>query len=283
MQRHCGQGEAPHATKCTAHPRPAHLGTLDAVNTRCQKPDMDAAEYALMDAVEDGMWWYRALRARIVAALERRPGGPGPLLDAGCGTGGMVAALLAAGIVRPMVAFDYVAEAAQRARAKTNLPIAVGDITRQPYADATFGAAVSLDVLSHSSVEPPAALAELHRVLAPGGTLILNLPAHEWLKSAHDARVHNARRFTAAGIRSLLEAAGFTAIEARYWNTLLLPLMVIQRKILARNPEGASDVAPFPPWLNVSLHGVTVAEHWLARRGLRFPAGGSVLVAATRP
>jgi SAM-dependent methyltransferase len=283
MQRHCGQGEARHATKCTAHPRPARFGTLDAANPQCQKPNMDAAEYALMDAVEDRMWWYRALRARIVAALADRPGGPGPLLDAGCGTGGMVSALLAVGASRPIVAFDYMAEAAQRARAKTNLPIAVGDITRQPYADATFGAAISLDVLSHSAVEPSAALAELHRVLAPGGTLVLNLPAHEWLKSAHDARVHNARRFTTPGVRALLQAAGFTAIDARYWNTLLLPLMVIQRKILSRNPEGASDVAPFPPWLNASLLGVTVAEDWLARRGVRFPAGGSVLVVATRP
>ncbi len=244
---------------------------------------MDAAEYALMDAVEDRMWWYRALRARIVAALAGRPGSGGALLDAGCGTGGMAAALLAAGTTRPIVAFDYVSEAAQRARAKTGLPIAVGDITRQPYADGSFGAAISLDVLGHKSLLPADALAELHRVLAPGGTLILNLPAFEWLKSAHDARVHTARRFTAPGIRALLEAAGFTAIEAGYWNALLLPLMVIQRKILARNPDGASDVAPFPPWLDATLHGVTVFEHWLARRGIRYPAGGSVLVVATRP
>ncbi|MBR0653488.1 class I SAM-dependent methyltransferase [Plastoroseomonas arctica] len=244
---------------------------------------MDAAEYALMDAVEDRMWWYRALRARIVTALEDRPGAPGPLLDAGCGTGGMVAALLAAGITRPIVAFDYVAEAATRARAKTGLPIAVGDITCQPYPDASFGAAISLDVLGHRSLEPPAALAELHRVLAPGGTLILNLPAFEWLKSAHDARVHNARRFTTRSIRALLGSAGFTAIDAGYWNALLLPLMVLQRKVMAREPGGASDVAAFPPWLDASLHGVTVVEHWLARRRLRYPAGGSVLVVATRP
>jgi hypothetical protein len=36
--------------------------------------------------------------------------------------------------------------------------------------------------------------------------------------SAHDIRVHNTRRFTAGGARAMLAAAGFAAIEARYWN-----------------------------------------------------------------
>ncbi|MBR0644690.1 class I SAM-dependent methyltransferase [Plastoroseomonas hellenica] len=244
---------------------------------------MDAAEYALMDTVEDRMWWYRALRARIVAALAARPGAPGPVLDAGCGTGGMLAALRAAGVTRPLAGFDFMPEAARRARAKTGAPVAVGDITHQPFSEARFGAVISLDVLSHAAVDPGAALAEIFRVLVPGGTLILNLPAFDWLKSAHDARVHNARRFTAGGIRAALAAAGFGAIETRYWNALLLPMMIVQRKLLARGPDAASDVAAFPPWLDATLHGVTVVEHGLARLGLRYPAGGSILAVATRP
>jgi SAM-dependent methyltransferase len=244
---------------------------------------MDAAEYALMDAVEDRMWWYRALRARAAAALAVRPGAAGPVLDAGCGTGGMLAALRAAGEARPLLGFDYVPDAAARARAKTAAPVAVADIARQPFADGCFGAALSLDVLSHAAVDPASALAELHRVLAPGATLVLNLPAFDWLKSAHDARVHNARRFTAGGARALLAAAGFAAIEARYWNAFLLPMMVVQRKLLARGSDAASDVAPFPPWLDATLFGVTAIEHRIARAGLRYPAGGSILAVATRP
>ena len=50
---------------------------------------------------------------------------------------------------------------------------------------------------------PEAALAEMVRVLAPGGLLLVNLPAFDWLHSAHDIRVQNARRFTAAGARTL--------------------------------------------------------------------------------
>ena len=59
---------------------------------------------------------------------------------------------------------------------------------------------------------------------------------------------------------ALLTAAGLHRVRPRYWNGLLLPLMVVQRKLLARAPNAASDVALFPPWLDRSLHGVTELE-----------------------
>jgi len=58
---------------------------------------------------------------------------------------------------------------------------------------------------------------------------------------------------------------------------------VLQRKILKSDDQAKSDVAPFPPWLDAMLYAVTGLEAALARIGLRYPAGGSVLVIATRP
>nr|WP_255575179.1 class I SAM-dependent methyltransferase [Caldovatus aquaticus] len=237
-----------------------------------------------MDAVEDRMWWYRAVHARVIDALARRPGDPArPLLDAGCGTGGLLRRLAAALGGRPLVGLEYQEFAARRARAKSGAVVVTGDVNALPFPDGAFGAAVSVDVLCHRLVSPERGLAELRRVLAPGGTLVLNLPAFEWLKSAHDRRVHNARRTTARAARAALAAAGFARIEARYWNALLLPLMIVQRKLLAVREEAASDVAPYPPWLDRMLHGVTSLERRLAALGLRYPAGGSVLLVATRP
>jgi ubiquinone/menaquinone biosynthesis C-methylase UbiE len=243
---------------------------------------VEAAEYDLMDAVEQRMWWYRALHLRALQALQRRPGVAGALLDAGCGTGGLLRRL-AGRLGRALVGLDYNPEAARRAGAKSGALTAGGDANRLPFADASFGALVSLDVLCHRAVEPGLALAEFHRVLKPGGALVLNLPAFEWLHSAHDIRVHNARRFTADQARGLLVEAGFTAIETRYWNALLLPLMILQRKILKSDDQAKSDVAPFPPWLDAMLYAVTGLERFMARIGLRYPAGGSVLITATRP
>jgi hypothetical protein len=78
----------------------------------------------------------------------------------------------------------------------------------------------------------------------------------------------------------MLEEAGFEAVTTRYWNSLLLPLMVLQRKVLARGPGAPSDVDHFPGWLDATLHAVTSIERRLA---LPWPAGGSVLAVATRP
>jgi SAM-dependent methyltransferase len=241
-------------------------------------------EYVLMDAAEDGMWWYRAAHARVLAALRARPAPPGlPLLDAGCGTGGLLRRLAAALPGQDLAGLEYDPAAAARAAAKSGALVTAGDANALPFPDARFGALVSVDVLCHAGVEEGRALAEFRRVLAPGGTLVLNLPAFEWLRSAHDTRVHNARRYTAARAGALLREAGFQRVETRYWNSLLLPLMVAQRKLRARQPDAASDVAPFPPWLDATLHAATRAEAALARLGLRYPAGGSVLVVATRP
>lgn len=258
-------------------------GRLAGAFARRQKAGVDPAEYALMDAAEDGMWWYRAAHARVLDALRERPGAPGPLLDAGCGTGGLLRRLAAELAERAPVGLDYLAEAARRAAAKSGRPVTAGDANRLPFPDASFGAAISIDVICHAGVEPSRALAELHRVLRPGGTLVLNLPAYEWLTSAHDRRVHNARRFTRRGAARLLEGAGFGQVAGRYWNGLLLPLMVVQRKILQRRPDAPSDVADFPPWVDATLHAISEIERRLGLIGVRMPAGGSVLMLATRP
>jgi ubiquinone/menaquinone biosynthesis C-methylase UbiE len=254
--------------------------------------EMEAEEYALMDAVEDRMWWYRALHAMVLRALEREAAPPGlPLLDAGCGTGGLlrrIAAAMADGRLTPrrLIGFDISPLAVDRARAKVpEAAISVASVNDLPFADASFGVAVSCDVLSHQAVDEARALAEFRRVLAPGSVLVLNLPAHQWLYAAHDRRVHTRERYDRTLVRERLGRAGFAVVEALYWNSLLFPLMVLQRKLLSRaetDDEARSDVQPYPAPVEAAFGAVTAAERALIGAGVRFPIGGSIVAVAVK-
>jgi len=237
---------------------------------------MEADEYARMDEAESRLWWYRALHARLLDALAPVRG---RVLDAGCGTGGLLNVIHARRPDLELAGLEWDLTAARRAAAKSGVPVARGSVNATPFAEATFDAVIAADVLCHAAVDPVRALAELRRILRPGGRLIVNMPAYAWLMSAHDRRVHNARRMSAPEIARMLTAAGFAPAKVTYWNALLLPLMIARRKIAARRHNSASDVAVPSPWLDAMLYAVTGVE-----RALPFdpPAGGSVLAVATR-
>jgi SAM-dependent methyltransferase len=233
---------------------------------------MEPDEYNRMDEVESRMWWYRALHTRLLDALTDHPD---PILDAGCGTGGLLARLDPS---RVAIGLEWYAPAAAIAAAKSGRPIAAGSLNELPFAANVIGTVIAADVLCHAAVDPARALGEIYRVLRPKGRLIVNMPAFRSLMSTHDAQVHNARRMSAGETEAMLKDAGFRVVSVRYWNGLLLPLMILQRKILARS-SGRSDVAAFPPWLDRMLHGMTELER---RLPFPLPAGGSVLAIAER-
>lgn len=235
---------------------------------------MEPTEYELMDTVEERLWWYQALHARLVDALSQVRG---RVLDAGCGTGGFLKRLARERPDLLLVGCDSDILAATRARRKATSAIAVGSVNALPFPTGAFDAVVSADVLCHQEVRPEAAIAEMRRVLRPGGMLVVNMPAFMWLHSTHDRHVHNARRVTVSQLSNWLRSAGFSLLRVRYWNSLLLPLMIVQRKLLSKRPGAASDVAPVHPLLNAAFRMVT---HW--ERDLSLPAGGSVMAMAVR-
>ena len=64
----------------------------------------------------------------------------------------------------------------------------------------TFDIVFAIDVMYHRDVEPTKMLQAIFSVLKPGGIVVLNNPAYEWLRSYHDVFVHAARRYTAKGV-----------------------------------------------------------------------------------
>jgi SAM-dependent methyltransferase len=145
-----------------------------------------------------------------------------------------------------------------------------------PFGSAEFDIVVSADVLCHKSVDPTTALSEIRRVLKPGGTIILNMPAFQWMYSTHDIHVHTRERVTAQQLRQWLKAAGFADVSTHYWNSILFPLMALRRKVLA-GPNSPSDVSAYPWWQDALFFGATEIERKLP---FHLPAGGSVMAVA---
>lgn len=243
---------------------------------------MNQDEYERMAALEQGLWWYRALHAiqcRRLAALNLPA--DSLVLDAGCGTGGFLQ-YLQQHLPGPAYAgLEFNSDAAAHARAKTGLDITIGSVNALPYADASFAAIVSNDVLCHAGVIEAEALAEFRRCLRPGGYLLLNLPAYDWMFSAHDKHVHNARRYTAGRIKRRVAAAGLAPVRASYWNSLLFPLMLLHR-LTAGRAKQTSDVEMIAPWLNRLFLGIISQEAGLQSAGLALPFGGSVWLLAQK-
>lgn len=236
-----------------------------------------------MHAVEDRMWWYRGLRTLTAELLSRalaRSAVAGPVLDAGCGTGGMLARLAGTDTGPRSLGLEFDAVAAGLAANKSGRPVIRGSANELPVGDGALAAYVSLDVLCHEGVDPDRALSEARRTLAPGGVAVLNLPAYGWLLSAHDRRVHNARRFTRRQARRLLIANGFRVMRASYWNTLLFPLMLLHR--LIERGDAASDVHDYPVWQDALFSTALAIERRAIGLGLSLPFGGSLIVVAAR-
>ncbi len=243
---------------------------------------MDQDEYDRMAAVEETLWWYRALhriQQQRLAALRLAPASH--ILDAGCGTGGLLRFLRQQMPELVFHGLEFNTEAARMAQAKAGLAVTEGSVNAMPFGDAAFDAIVSDDVLCHAGVDEAAALAEFRRCLKPGGRLLLNLPAYAWMNSPHDIHVHNARRYTKRQAVERLARAGFVIEAAGYWNSLLFPLMLLHRMSVGKM-QTASDVRPLAPWLNTALFSIVRQEEWLNRCGLGLPFGGSVWLQAKR-
>jgi SAM-dependent methyltransferase len=244
---------------------------------------LERREYERLAAVEDRMWWFGGLHANLVAAWRGHAGSHGRLrlLDAGCGTGGFLARAKAAVPHGAFFGVELDTEACRLARDKSGAAVAVANINAIPFADGSFDVIVSADVLCHRGVEERTALAGFRRCLRPGGLLVLNLPAYRWLHSAHDVAVDNARRYDRKELLMLLADSGFAAPRARYWNSLLFPLMLLRRKLLRRR-DAESDVALLPAAVERAFAACLALERGLVAAGIPLPFGGSILATAVR-
>jgi SAM-dependent methyltransferase len=280
---------------------------------------MHTDEYLKLAEVEDRMWYFRSLhhhvRRELESHLARRAeaasassgtasrsagaeSGSATLqfssrdasatrrhhvLDAGCGTGGLILRLRSARPDWKYSGIDFMPLACELARKRCgpDVDIRVASITDLPFADQSFDAVVSADVICQV-VNPEAAMREFFRVLRPGGVVVINVPAYMWMWSYHDDSCETKHRYTRPEINALLREAGFEDRKTTHWNALPFPLLWAKRKIF-KTSRDTSDVKLYPAPIEAGFNCLMAMERaWLGAGG-KWAWGSSVFGVARKP
>ncbi|GEP44693.1 class I SAM-dependent methyltransferase [Brevifollis gellanilyticus] len=239
---------------------------------------MSPAEHKILRESEEQHWWYAVLHQLVLAEMHAHVKPGAAVLDAGCGTGGMMARLAKWDIQGVDISAAAVSHCHERGLHEARQ----ASVCELPFPDASFDSVLSLDVLYHQEVHETSALDEMARVLRPGGLMILNLPAMNCLRGAHDKAVCGSRRYTACHMRDLLRKRRFEVRMIHYWNAWLFLPLLAWRWWSRRSRECRSDLRSMPEMMNRIL---MRAGHLDARlcRHVRPPFGSSIFAVAHRP
>lgn len=235
-----------------------------------------------MHAQELRHWWFRGRRRVLVDLLRSAVGvraGSLRILDYGCGTGGNSLAYAPLGSV---VGIEPDRGAVTLARRRGGARYCRASGTQLPFGQGAFDAVVASDVLEHIE-DDVAAAAEIARVLRPGGTAIISVPAHQWLFSEHDVALHHFRRYSKSTIRNVLERSGLRIRRLSYWNAALFPAICVRRLLaIGRTTHSPRSDTGSSPWLiNEVLAGLLAAEATVLRHA-PLPWGVSLVSVAER-
>lgn len=196
---------------------------------------------ALIEIDERHFWF--GPRERLVSRIISRlvPDRVTAAIELGCGSGRMLKTL--AKYADEVVGIDGHAALLERAADRAHGATLIhSDVAKTPLESHQFELLMALDVLEH--VEPAAFLSEALRLSKPRGTLVLSVPAFDFLWSEADATAGHRCRYTPATLRSELRANGWTPIGHTFYQTLLFPLMILTRRVAPRRLRNAERCPP---------------------------------------
>jgi SAM-dependent methyltransferase len=240
---------------------------------------MDRVVYDRMAAHDTTHWWYRARREILSDFLKRWGGVPANarILEIGCGTGHNLPMLAQFGEVDAIeIDETAAAKASERLGKKVGTsPLPELDGVRP----GSYDLVAVLDVVEHVE-DDVAALKAIAQALKPGGQILITVPAHQWMWSAHDVVNHHKRRYSKKTLAAALDAAGLEYRKLGWFNSLLFPVAVAARFAGKLMGKDDSDDSPPPKLLNSAFEKIFGLERHLVGR-LPLPPGLSLIVLAS--
>ncbi len=249
---------------------------------------MDEAAYELFEHLEHEHWWLRGRRTVYFDLLDHTlpPMRPLRSLDVGCGYGAMLPGLERYGHASGV---DVFPEAVAHCRKRGHESVYTASAYELPGDAGAYDLVTFFDCIEHLD-DDGAALREAHRVLVPGGHVVVSVPAYGFLFSNNDRVAHHKRRYTRGELVAGLERAGFRVRRASYVNFWLLPLIVpivLLKKIKERVRPVADDPTTnlthsMPGLANELLFRIFSSERYVLRRA-SVPFGHSIIAVAVKP
>lgn len=243
---------------------------------------LSASEYRQMYFAEGTYFWFVAKHRLLNDLLRRRLRGERPkVLDAGCGTGGLLSILT--NWSEP-VGIDLDAGAVEFCRRRGLSRVARGDTGRIPFASGSFDGVVSSDVIEHLE-DDRAAIDELYRVMVTGGFLIVTVPGMPRLWSSHDVTLGHKRRYGRGQLEKLLLDAGFDRVKVFSYTSFVAPLVIPLRligKIFKKGEGGSSVDYGINPAANKLLLKLLDIERFFVLGGADFRIGTTLVGVARK-
>ncbi len=242
----------------------------------------DATAFDALAALEPTSFWFRSRNALIAWAARRYFPHARSLHEIGCGTGYVLSALREVYPHAELSGSELFAEGLVHARRRlADVRFVQMDARDMPFRDA-FDVVGAFDVLEHID-DDDRVLREVHAALHAHGGLLLTVPQHRWLWSVQDVAAHHQRRYERPSLVTQLERAGFRVVRATSFVSLLLPGMLLQRRLMDRGEAaGGVEAVRVPMVLDRLLRPFMATERALIRVGVDIPVGGSLLVVAVR-
>ena len=220
---------------------------------------MERIVYETMAELDDRHWWYRA-RRQVLAALIRRkalPPAGARLLEVGCGTGHNLPMLSQFG---ELDALELDAAARAVAEKRLGRPVMASPLPElQGVPERHYDLVAALDVIEHID-DDKAALASIAARLKPGGKLLIAVPAHQWMWSAHDVVSHHKRRYSKRSLKKLIEGSPLRLEAMGYLNSVLMPVAIVERFASKIRGKPDADLWLPPRPLNAALEMLFASE-----------------------
>lgn len=156
---------------------------------------------------------------------------PSTVLEIGCSSGFLLRELLQRLPRHRIIGADYTRGTLEALAAKMpGVPLVQFDLTKCPLPDAFVDVAVLINVLEHID-DHKAAVAQLFRIVRPGGSVIIEVPANSSLFDVYDRVLMHYRRYNMSDLVNLLTSAGFEIERRSHLGFLLYPAFYLAKRL----------------------------------------------------